>query len=341
VKRTSSYPKIVVAAGGRGVVGHAGTRVLADLAEATGLSVALSEALAPLRQRDRGHDPGRVALDAAVMLADGGEAIADLAVLRDESELFGPVASDPTAWRVLDGMDTAALERIRAARARAREVAWAQAAETGRPALSMVGGFTISGFVLDIDATMDAAIMTVSADGGVGIVGKALHGLPVEMLTDPDRLCAVLPIAEQLGPASLAYLDERDFQPIGLDAVDVVSGDDADLAALLTSVTADEADECGLADITSDAFVVRYGTQVVAAAGYRRWPGLVAHVCLLTAPTHRGRGLARVVACAAVTDGLMNHLLPQWRARRDPSRRVARALGFRQLGVQLSIRITA
>jgi hypothetical protein len=47
--------------------------MLADLADATGLSAALFEALAPLRQRDRGHDPGRVAVDLAVMLADGGE----------------------------------------------------------------------------------------------------------------------------------------------------------------------------------------------------------------------------------------------------------------------------
>ena len=88
MKRTSSRPKLVVTADGRGVVGHAGTRMLADLADAAGLSIALSEALAPLRQRDRGHDPGRVALDLAVMLADGGEAITDLAVLRNQSDLF-------------------------------------------------------------------------------------------------------------------------------------------------------------------------------------------------------------------------------------------------------------
>jgi hypothetical protein len=154
VKSTSSRPRLAVTADGRGVVGHAGTRMLADLADATGLSAALAEALAPLRQRDRGHEPGRVAVDLAVMLADGGEAIADLAVLRNQSELFGPVASDATAWRILDGIDDAALARIRAARARAREVAWAQATETGRLAGSMVGGFVVGGFILDIDATI-------------------------------------------------------------------------------------------------------------------------------------------------------------------------------------------
>jgi hypothetical protein len=93
-------------------------------------------------------------VDLAVMLADGGEAIADLAVLRDQLELFGSVASDATAWRVLNGVDDAALARIRAARARAREVAWAQAAETGRLRSSTVGGFVIPGLVLDMDATI-------------------------------------------------------------------------------------------------------------------------------------------------------------------------------------------
>jgi hypothetical protein len=127
---------------------------LVDLADATGLSAAMSDALVSLRQRRSGHDPGRVALDLAVMLADGGEAISDLAVLRNQPDLFGPVASDPTAWRVLAGLDSAALARVRTARARAREVAWAQAAETGRLLSSTVAGYTIPGLVLDLDATL-------------------------------------------------------------------------------------------------------------------------------------------------------------------------------------------
>jgi len=154
VKRTCSRPKVVVTVDGRGVVNHAGARLLDLAADVTGLSEAMSEALAPLRRRDRRHDPGRVALDLAVLLADGGEAIADLAVMRNQSDLFGPVASDSIAWRVLDGIDAAVLDRIRAARARARELAWAQAAETGRLPGSTVGGYAIPGLVLDIDAAI-------------------------------------------------------------------------------------------------------------------------------------------------------------------------------------------
>ncbi|MEU2427457.1 IS1380 family transposase [Streptomyces sp. NPDC007851] len=148
-------PKVHVSADGSGVVGHAGARLLADLADATGLTAAYSAALRPLRPRGTGHDPGRVATELAVMLADGGETIADLAVLRDQGEVFGPVASTPTAWRLLADTDEAALASLRAVRATAREVAWMQAAETGEgiPA-ARAGGRELPGLVLDLDATL-------------------------------------------------------------------------------------------------------------------------------------------------------------------------------------------
>jgi hypothetical protein len=137
------------------VVAHAGARLLADLAEVTSLRARFAEALAPSRQRGGGHDPGRVALDVAVTLADGGETISDLAVLRDQPELFGQVASPATAWRVLDGIDAGALSRLRAARAAAREVAWAQHAETcGAFPRARAARRVIPGLVLDIDASI-------------------------------------------------------------------------------------------------------------------------------------------------------------------------------------------
>ncbi|CAL9536131.1 IS1380 family transposase ISStr1 [Streptomyces sp. enrichment culture] len=148
-------PRVHVSADGSGVVGHAGARLLADLADATGLTVAYSAALRSLRPRGTGHDPGRIATDLAVMLADGGETIADLAVLRDQSEVFGPVASTPTAWRLLADTDDRTLTALRSARAQAREVAWLQAAEQGEdiPA-ARAGGRALPGLVLDLDATL-------------------------------------------------------------------------------------------------------------------------------------------------------------------------------------------
>jgi hypothetical protein len=89
------------------------------------------------------------------MLADGGETITDLAVLRDQAEVFGPVASTPTAWRLLADVDERALASLRSARAQAREVAWLQAAERGEgiPAARSAGRM-LPGLVLDLDATL-------------------------------------------------------------------------------------------------------------------------------------------------------------------------------------------
>ncbi|MER6172219.1 GNAT family N-acetyltransferase [Streptosporangium sp. NPDC001681] len=83
--------------------------------------------------------------------------------------------------------------------------------------------------------------------------------------------------------------------------------------------------------------MIREGRNVIAAAGYRPWLNTAAQLSVLTAAKYRGRGLARLVASAAVADALVNGLLPQWRARPEPSRRVARALGFREFGSQISL----
>uniref|UniRef100_UPI0040403D5C hypothetical protein n=1 Tax=Streptomyces sp. DG1A-41 TaxID=3125779 RepID=UPI0040403D5C len=68
--------------------------MLADLADATGLTSSYSAALGLLRPRGTGHDSGRIATDLAVMLADGGEAIVDLVVLRDQGEVVQPCRLD-------------------------------------------------------------------------------------------------------------------------------------------------------------------------------------------------------------------------------------------------------
>ena len=71
----------------------------------TGLDRAFADAVSGGQQArvERHADAwGRVIADLAVLLADGGETISDLGVLRDQPGLFGPVASTATAWRVLE-----------------------------------------------------------------------------------------------------------------------------------------------------------------------------------------------------------------------------------------------
>jgi len=117
---------VEVTSDGTGLVSHAGSALLAQVADTLGLTGALSLWLAAVKQRRRGHDPGRVIRDLAVMLADGGECVADLAAVRDQEGLFGPVASDSTAFRIIDRIasEPALLDALRAAHARARERFW-------------------------------------------------------------------------------------------------------------------------------------------------------------------------------------------------------------------------
>jgi hypothetical protein len=139
---------------GIGVVAHAGSVAVRMLADRTGLTGELSKALAR-RSFSPVHDRGRVLADVAVMLADGGEAIADIDVLRHQSAVLGKVASAPTVWRALDELTPAALRRIDRARARVRRHVWAQLA--GLPASKVADGDLGEVVVLDVDATLVTA----------------------------------------------------------------------------------------------------------------------------------------------------------------------------------------
>jgi Transposase DDE domain group 1 len=126
VMRDGRPVTVEVTADGAGLVAHAGSVLLAQVADRLGLTKALSLRLAGIKQRRRGHDPGRVIRDLAVMLADGGECVSDLGAVRDQQALFGPVASDSTAFRVIDRVasEPGLVDALRAAHARARERFW-------------------------------------------------------------------------------------------------------------------------------------------------------------------------------------------------------------------------
>lgn len=137
------------------MIAHAGSVALRLLADRTGLTNELSKAMSrrnflPL------HDRGRVLCDVAVMLADGGEAIADIDVLRHQGGVLGLVASPPTVWRTLDGVTPGRLKKIATARARVRRQVWAQL-PGGVPASKVAGTDLGSTVVLDVDATIVVA----------------------------------------------------------------------------------------------------------------------------------------------------------------------------------------
>ena len=136
-----------ITGGGGSLASSAGGALLGETARATGLDGALCRALSPWRARRAVHDPGKVIGDLATAIALGGDRLADIGVLRAQSQLFGRVASDPTVSRLIDilaGDVEAALDAIRGARAQARAAAWAHRCPVGEDGLIPV----------DIDASV-------------------------------------------------------------------------------------------------------------------------------------------------------------------------------------------
>jgi hypothetical protein len=130
------------------LVSRPGALLLRELTVDTGLAAGWTEALLDTyKALPTVHLPGRVLADLAVMIADGGDALSHLATLRDQAKLFGTVASEPTAWRAVERVDEAHLDRLRAVRAAARENAWAAGA----------GPDMAAGLTIDLDATITIA----------------------------------------------------------------------------------------------------------------------------------------------------------------------------------------
>ncbi len=237
MKRTNPRPSLSVTADGKGIAAHAGTRLLAEMADFVGLTSALSDALAPTVRRSRRHDPGRVLLDVALTLADGGDCLSDLSVLRDQPALFGAVASTPTASRVVDSVDAERLGAMRAARAEARQRAWdaglfpvrktgplildfdatlveAHSEKTGAGP-TYKGGYGFSPLACFLDATNEALALLLragnraphNADDHVEVLDLALAQLPVSPLgLDPDNGVAMLARTDSAG-ASHQFVD--------------------------------------------------------------------------------------------------------------------------------------
>ena len=179
MKPTSTRPRLDVSTDGRGIVNHAGTRLLSDLADGLGLTEALSVAMASTTGRRPSHDRGRLLVDMAVMLADGGTCVSDLAVLGNQPELFGEVASVPTAWRVIQGIDPDTLAVIEGARAAARRAAWEAGADPGF-------------YVLDLDATLVGSHSEKEGAGATYKRGFGFHPLLCYLDGTGEALAGIL-----------------------------------------------------------------------------------------------------------------------------------------------------
>jgi hypothetical protein len=178
VQSTAWAKDLRVTADGTGVVSHVGAALLRMLADRAGLTATLSGALARRGWWPQ-HDRGRVLVDLAVMIADGGEAICDIDVLRHQSEVFGPVASPATCWRALDEIGPVQLRRIGKARAKVRSRIWALMGQV--PAARAAGRDIGAGVVvLDVDSTI---LLAHSDKDGAAATYKHTYGFHPILVT--------------------------------------------------------------------------------------------------------------------------------------------------------------
>lgn len=214
VQRDGRNFTVDVAADGEGLISHAGAALLGEVADRVGLTRGFSTALLGVRERRGRHDPGRVIRDLAVMLADGGDCLSDLRAVRDQEPLFGPVASDSTAFRLIDRIasEPALLDALRAARAASRKRAWGLGVRPERivididatlvnahtekegAAVNYRSGFGFHPMLAYLDETHEALAGVLrgggapahSAQAQIEVLDLALAQLPVEVVSDLD-----------------------------------------------------------------------------------------------------------------------------------------------------------
>ncbi len=174
VMRDGRPVTVEVTSDGAGLVSHVGSALVALVAEAVGLTTALSLGLAGVKQRRRGHDPGWVVRDLAVMLVDGGECVSDLGAVREQDALFGAVASDSTAFRMIDRIASTpgSLDALRGAHARARARFWEMHGAPER-------------LTLDVDATLITTHSEKEKAAGNYKGGYGFH--PLQVYLDETR----------------------------------------------------------------------------------------------------------------------------------------------------------
>jgi hypothetical protein len=173
----SRIKTVDVVADATGLTSRTGTALPALVAGRLGLVGGLCAALAATRERRSAHDPGRVFADLAVVVADGGECVSDLAVLRGQPALFGDVASVSTARRVMLSIGEPELAGIRGARAAARARAWRAGAAPAR-------------VVLEFDATQITAHSEKEHAAGHYKGGFGFH--PLLVTCGRETLAAIL-----------------------------------------------------------------------------------------------------------------------------------------------------
>ena len=221
--RSGFYPGVVVDSAARATVSHAGAVVLVETVRRVGLDRSLSQALSPWRKPLAVHDPAKIVCDLAVMLALGGDCLADVALLREQPAVFGAVASDPTVSRLIDALAADAGRALRAidqARAVARRSAWTLAGKQAPDATTSPR----APLIVDLDATL----VTSHSDkeGARPTFKKGFGHHPLWAFADHGPAGTGEPLAVLLRPGNAGSNTAADHIAVARAALAQLPGDD-------------------------------------------------------------------------------------------------------------------
>ncbi|MFN0089042.1 MAG: IS1380 family transposase [Acidimicrobiales bacterium] len=237
----NSTAPVVVEGGGDQVVAHVGLHAVGALADRLGFGASLSARIP--QPRFRVHDRGKVAVQAMLMLAGGGEACSDIERLRAQPTLFGAVPSDSTLYRTVRSIDAATLEGMWEAMADTRARVWRRSsATTGKAPV-----------VLDLDASL-VDIHSENKEGTAANYKRGFGFSPMFCFADAtgEALAGILrpgnatanDIADQLAvldaavaqlPARIAAGHHRGDEPTSVRRVIEVRADSAGCSARLAA----------------------------------------------------------------------------------------------------------
>ena len=217
--KRSPVPNLVLDPVRESLVSSSGALLMRESIRVSGLDAGLSAAFAPWASTRSVHDPGKVFLDVATAVALGGDCLADVAVVRAQPALFGPVASDPTVSRLfaaLAGDLDAAVAAIRLARAQARARVWGRR----RPLAGTRGRRDGGQVIVDVDATLVSAHSDKQGAEPTYKRGFGFH-----------PMCAFLDHGEH-GTGETLAVDLRPGRASAFDSADHIAILDAALAQL-------------------------------------------------------------------------------------------------------------
>jgi GNAT superfamily N-acetyltransferase len=214
-----------------------------------------------------------------------------------------------------------------------------------RPGISVQGHVGLKGyqgvwFFRRLDRTVVSA-----PDAWLPRINSHLADMPGANLMEESFIQGLFAGAMEriIGPVFQGFLSPAQFRPVHTCEVQSVNEQDTELVKAFRGECGQDWDYSGLEEANQYLTAAFEGSRIVSMAGYRAWEAEAGDPCVLTHPSHRGRGYAAAVTSAVVERALEHGkmLLYQTLEANAGAIHVARRLGYEQYARHFAVRLNA